>query len=128
VSCDLSESEAPGVLTVALEVLPGVDPQAVEDELFEIIAGLAAEPPGSEEILGCRRMAVADWMFGHEQGHRQALALGAGEALFGAGWSERSIEALVATSDDEVRELAARLRELGSVVGWSLPGEAGTEA
>ena len=121
VSCDLSESAGPGVLTIALEVLPGVDPQAVEEELWRIVEGLASEPPSDQEIHGGRRMAIADWMFGHEHGHRQALALGAGETLFGSGWAQRSIEALVSTPDELVRELAAQLRERGAVVGWSLP-------
>ncbi|HVS63580.1 MAG TPA: pitrilysin family protein [Thermoanaerobaculia bacterium] len=121
VSCDLSESEGPGVLTIALEVLPGVEPERVEDELWRTLEALATQPPSDEEILGCRRMAVADWMFAHEHGHRQALAVGAGEASFGEGWAQRSIEALVDSPDEEVRELAAKLGERGSVVGWSLP-------
>lgn len=121
VSSDLSESEAPGVLTVALEVLPEIEPQRVEADLFETLERLASDPLTDEELFGCRRMAVADWVFGHEQGRRQALSLGAGEAMFGSDWAQRSIDALVETPDDEVRELAAGLRGLGCVVGWSLP-------
>lgn len=120
VSCDLSESEAPGVLTLALEVLPGVEPERVEEELWSTLGRFSTEPLTEDELFGCRRMAIADWMFGHEQGHRQVLALGAGEALFGSGWAQWSIESLVSTPDETVRELAARLPELGGVVGWSL--------
>ncbi|HVS15344.1 MAG TPA: pitrilysin family protein [Thermoanaerobaculia bacterium] len=127
VSCDLVESEGPGALSVALEALPGTDSRAIEGELERTLDRLATSPPEAPELARCRRIALADWMFGHEQGHRQAVAVGAGEALFGEGWAERAIDRLLATPSEEVRELARRWRDRSPVVGWSLP-ERGAEA
>ena len=72
----------PAMMTVTAEVVPGVDPARVEARVFELLAELRTNPPGAEEVERCRQIAVADWVFGHEKVHQQALSVGLALALF----------------------------------------------
>lgn len=122
-SADLSETQGPGQLSFAAEVVPDVAPEAVERELLRQLALLVAEPVPDEEMARAKQIALADWVFGHERVHQQALAAGFALTLFDLDHLERELERLVAVGADRLLETADRyLRpELGGVLGWSLP-------
>ena len=74
VSGELSEHQGISSTGFALEVVPGVDPARVEAELLGEIERLGKEGPGAVELERVKRIAVADWVFGHERLHHRALA------------------------------------------------------
>ncbi len=123
VTADVSEGLDAGLLTVAAEVVPGVEPARVEARVLELIEELRQKPPSDEEVERCRRIASADWVFGHEKVHQQALSVGLALALFDLDYLDLHMERLLET--DTPRLLAAAERHLrperGSVMGWSLP-------
>ncbi len=122
-TADLSESQGPGQLTITAEVVPGAAPEVVEREVLRQLALLTAETASEEEVSRAKQIVLADWVFGHERVHQQALAAGFALTLFDLEHLERELERLVAVGPERLRETADRyLRpELGSVVGWSLP-------
>ncbi len=118
---------ARGHASLALELLPGVDPQRVEDRLFAELAALAATPPSPQELRRAQRLLLADWVFGHERTQEQALAIAQDEALSDRGWTERSINRISAATADDLAEAAQLFDpERGGVLGWSLPARPGT--
>jgi zinc protease len=122
VSADVSEGWEAGQIAIGAEVVPGVDPARVEAALLRHLADLAATPPSAEEVERSKQIALADWVFGHERVHQQALSAGFALALFDLDHLERSLRALLAASPEELGEIAARYFDLASgVVGWSLP-------
>jgi zinc protease len=123
ISSDLSEGMDASMMTVTAEVVPGVDPARVEARVFELIEELRRTPPDAEELERCRQIAVADWVFGHEKVHQQALSVGLALALFDLEYLDLHLERLLSTGSDRLLEVAERyLRpERGSIVGWSLP-------
>jgi hypothetical protein len=68
---------------------------------------------------------IADWVFGHEKVHQQALALGVTAALFDETHLERQMARIASTTTSEVREAAARFLVVDecSTIGWALPDE-----
>jgi zinc protease len=122
-TADLSEGLDASLLTVAAEVVPGVDPARVEARVLELLADLRHRPPEEDELERCRRMAAADWVFGHEKVHQQALAVGAALAVFDLEHLDLHLERLLAAGTGQVLAAADRyLRpERGGVIGWSLP-------
>jgi len=123
ISADLSEGMDASMMTITAEVVPGVDPARVEARVFELIEDLRRTPPDAEELERCRQIAVADWVFGHEKVHQQALSVGLALALFDLEYLDLHLDRLLATGPERLLEVAERyLRpERGSVVGWSLP-------
>lgn len=123
VSADLSESLEEGQIAIAAEVVPGIDPARVETELLRHLADLVERPPTPEEVERSKQIALADWVFGHEKVHQQALSAGLALALFDLGHLERGLRALLATGPERLHEVARRYlhRDRGGVVGWSLP-------
>jgi zinc protease len=123
VSADLSEGMDASMMTVTAEVVPGVDPARVEARVFELLAELRTNPPGAEEVERCRQISVADWVFGHEKVHQQALSVGLALSLFDLEYLDLHLERLLATDTDRMLAAADRYirPERGSVVGWSLP-------
>ncbi len=127
-TADVEESVGPGSFALSLELAPGADPAAVEAAVCGELAALGSgeRPPAPEEIERARRMAVADWVFGHERVHQQALAVGSALTLFDLGHPHRELCRLLATGADDVVAAAARhLRPEAAVVGWSLPAPEG---
>jgi len=120
---DLTESLEASHLTIAAEVVPGVEPARVERELLGLLAELVGTPPGIEEVERARQVALADWVLHHERVEQQALSLAVALALFDAEHLDRQMRRLLAASPEALHEAAGRwLRpELGSVLGWSLP-------
>ncbi|HEY0510342.1 MAG TPA: pitrilysin family protein [Thermoanaerobaculia bacterium] len=123
VSSDLSEGMDASMMTITAEVVPGVEPARVEARVLELMADLRRLPPDDEEMERCRQIAVADWVFGHEKVHQQALSVGQALALFDLEYLDLHLERLLATDTTRLLEVAERhLRpERGSIVGWSLP-------
>ena len=111
------------MMTVTAEVVPGVDPARVEARVFELLAELRTNPPNAEEIERCRQISVADWVFGHEKVHQQALSVVLALSLFDLEYLDLHLERLLATDTDRMLAAADRYirPERGSVVGWSLP-------
>jgi len=123
VTADLSESMDASMMTIAAEVVPGVEPARVEARLLELLEDLRRRPPGEEELERCRRIAAADWVFGHEKVHQQALSVGMALTLFDLEHLDLHLERLLAAGSGHLLEVADRyLRpERGAVMGWSLP-------
>lgn len=129
VAGQVSESPLAGSLAVVLELVPGADRKAVEKEVVEQLARLATEPPTPKELERARRVLLADWVFGHERVHQQALSAGFALTLFDLDhprrWLQRSLDA-----DEDQLAAAARCFDPagGGVVGWSLPARGGSSS
>jgi zinc protease len=123
VAADLNDNLDAGQINVAAEVVPGVEPARVEGALLAEIAELVRRPPGAAELERARQVAIADWVFGHEKVHQQAVSLATGLALFGLDHWDRHLQSLQEASAERLLEVAGRyLRvERGAVLGWSLP-------
>ncbi len=127
----IAETLDPGAILLSAEVLPGVEPQRVEEEMIAALTKLAQEPPSRAEIRRARRMLIADWIFGHERVHQQAVTTALAMASFDAGHPLRQAERLLAASPEALHQAAQRWLDPahGTVVGWSLPtDDAETEA
>ena len=123
VSADLTESLDASQVTVAAEVVPGVEPARVEAELLRLLEETVSAPPAADELERARQITTADWVFGHERVHQQALSAGLALAVFDLGHLDRHLRLLMEAEADRVQEVASRyLRpERGGVLGWSLP-------
>jgi len=123
VSADLSESLDASQVNIAAEVVPGIEPERVEAEVLRLLADLTTNPPTPEEVERARQIATADWVFGHEKVHQQAISLGLSAALFDLDYINRHLAGLLAASPEQVLDVVSRyLRpERGAVLGWSLP-------
>jgi zinc protease len=122
-AADLSEGLDASMMTIAVEVVPGIEPARVEARVLELIADLFRNPPGEEELERCRQIAAADWVFGHEKVHQQAVSAGLAMALFDLEHLDRHLDQILATGPDRLLEVADRYLhpERGGVAGWSLP-------
>ena len=85
VSADLSEGLDASQTTISAEVVPDVEPAQVEAELFRLLADFFRNPPDEEEVERAKQITTADWVFGHERVHTQAISLGLAVTLFDAG-------------------------------------------
>jgi zinc protease len=123
VAADLSESLDASQITVAAEVVPGVEPERVEAEVLRLLAEILTSPPSEEELERARQIATADWVFGHERVHQQALSAGMALAVFDLEHLDRHLRGLMEAGADRLLEVASEyLRpERGGVLGWSLP-------
>ncbi|HWM94253.1 MAG TPA: pitrilysin family protein [Thermoanaerobaculia bacterium] len=124
-AADVTESLDASQITVAAEVVPGIEPGRVEAEVLRLLEEAASAPPTAEELERARQIATADWVFGHEKVHQQALSAGLALAVFDLEHLDRHLKLLLETDAGRVQEVAARyLRpERGGVLGWSLPRE-----
>ncbi|HEX6201827.1 MAG TPA: insulinase family protein, partial [Thermoanaerobaculia bacterium] len=125
-AADIGESVEPASFTVSCELVPGAEPARVEALVAGEIAALASgeRPPSPAELARARRVTAADWVFGHERVHQQALAAGFVLALFDLGHFEREMEHALAAPAGEIAAAAGRHLDLSAaVVGWSLPRE-----
>lgn len=123
VAADLSEGLDASRFTIVAEVVPGIEPARVEARVLELLADLRSRPAGEEELARSRQIAVADWVFGHEKIHQQAISVGIALALFDLDHLDRHLEGLRATGAERLQEAAARYLDpaRGGIVGWSLP-------
>jgi zinc protease len=123
VSADLTESLDASQVTIAAEVVPGVEPARAEAEILRLLEETVSAPPAADELERARQITTADWVFGHERVHQQALSAGLALAVFDLDHLDRHLRLLLETGADRVHEVASRyLRpERGGVLGWSLP-------
>ena len=123
VTTELVETVAPGATAVALEVVPGVEPERVEAELFAGLDRLRSSGPSAEEVERAKKILLADWIFGHEKGHQLAFLLGSAVALFDAEHPWRYLDRLLRAGVRDLAPIAERYLDpaAGAVVGWSLP-------
>ncbi len=123
VATDLHETIDPGSFNIALEVVPGVEPGRVEEELLRQIERLRTDGPTAEEVARAKKIVLADWIFGHEPIQQQAFLLASALALFDDTHPWRYLERLLAADRDELRRVArhALRPAAGGVLGWSLP-------
>ena len=110
VSADLSEGMDASMMTVTAEVVPGVEPARVEARGLRA-AGRAARQPARRrgESSAARQISVADWVFGHEKVHQQALSVGLALALFDLEYLDLHLERLLATDTDRMLEVGRPL-------------------
>ena len=111
-----------GQFLIQVEGTPGVDPERIEDDILDTIAGLADEGPTDEELTRSRNRLEAAWRW--EQGEVGGLASGLGDVALWGDWSDwqRLHRAAIAVQADDIRRVAsAYLGEGGLTVGWSLP-------
>jgi zinc protease len=123
IAADLSESLDASQITVAAEVVPGVEPEQVETEILRLLAEVLTAPAAEDELERARQITTADWVFGHERVHQQALSAGMALAVFDLGHLDRHLRGLMEADADRLLDVASRyLRpERGGVLGWSLP-------
>ena len=123
ISADLSESMDASQVTIGAEVVPGIEPARVEAEVLRVLDDFLRDPPSEEEIDRAKQIATADWVFGHERVHQQAISVGMAMTLFDLDHLDRHLRGLLATGRERMQEVASRyLRpERSAVLGWSLP-------
>jgi zinc protease len=125
VASDLSETLDAGQITLGAEVVPGVAPERVESDLLRHLADLAERTPSAEEVERAKQIVRADWVFGHEKVHQQALSAGFALTLFDLRYLDRHLAATLETTPEQLREMAVRYLDAqkSAVFGWSLPRE-----
>ncbi len=84
-------------------------PRVVEARAPPLLADTLVEPPSEEEVERARQIATADWVFGHEKVHQQAISAGLSVTLFDLEHLDRHLEGLLATDTDRLLEVAAPL-------------------
>jgi zinc protease len=124
IDADAEAARGPGTFSVEAELHEGVEPREVEERVLAHLRALSEAPLEEAELARARTALLADWVFGNEQAHQQALTLGFGLALFDEGHSERNLAAALAASAQELQLAAKRwlVPERG-VVGWALPAK-----
>ena len=123
VSADLQESLDAGMVSVAAELVPGVEPAQVEAEIRRCLAELRQTPPSPEEAARALRMEVADWLFDHEKVDQMAFLAATSCCVFDLEHPVRYLERMHDVGLDDLQRVAATYLdpERCSVVGWSLP-------
>ncbi len=123
VAAELNESVDPSVVSIACEVLPGVEPARVEEEILRQIDRLRTLPPDGEEIARAKKIMIADWIFAHEKVDQQALLAATALTLFDPEYPWRYLERLLDAGANDLRHAAERYLQptLSGVLGWSLP-------
>jgi zinc protease len=124
IDADAEAARGPGTFSVEAELHEGAEPREVEQRVLAHLRALGDAPLEEAELARARTALLADWVFGNEQAHQQALTLGFGLALFDEGHSERNLAAALAASAEDLQQAAKRwlVPERG-VVGWALPAK-----
>ena len=122
VSGELSSNLQPGSMSVAVELLPGVEPQRVEEEVFRLLAGALEALPGARELERAKRTYEADWVFAHERVHQRALTVASALALFDLDFPQSYMQSVLSSTAEEVLAAGQQCLRLDrGVLGWSLP-------
>jgi zinc protease len=124
VMADLAEVVDPGAMVFALEVVPGIEPAAVEDQFWNLLRHASETGFTENEVSRAKRIFMADWVYGFETVQSQAVSLAQALCLFDPGYLEsQRAQVLATTPTDLLRVAQGYLRpDAGGVVGWSLPG------
>ncbi len=123
VSTEIAETVEPGLAEIALEVVTGAEPQEVEARALEEVHGVVEGAIQEEEVARAQRMLLADWVFGFEKIHQQALNAAVSLALFDPDYLQRHLQEILECSVERLGEVgrAYLVPEKGGVIGWSLP-------
>jgi zinc protease len=121
VTASVVESELPGAFVLAAELVPGADPEEVENLVLEELRQLASLPVPAVELDRARRVLQADWVFSHEQVQQQALTLSQAVALFDLSYPALQLDEIRRCSAEQLATVARRYLnpELGSIIGWA---------
>ena len=122
ISADATESVGPGLSVIAAEAMPDADPTAIERVVFEELDHFRGKPPSQPELDRARSMLQADWIFGHERIHQQAMLVATVETLFDSEYPARHLRAVRECSRDDLMRVAQKYLSPsdGAVIGWSL--------
>lgn len=123
VMADLGESVAPGAVVFALEAVPGIAPEAIEDSFWKILREARETGITEVEIERAKRMFLADWVFGFETVQSRAAALAQALCLFDQGYLERQRTQVLATTLKDLSNVAEKYLQPteSGIAGWSLP-------
>ncbi len=126
-SGSVAESPIASQLAISLELVPGAEPSQVEGRLMEELGRIADVVPRAEEVERAKRVLRADWVFGQERVHQQALSVGFSLLHFDLDHSRRHLRAALEAEPEDLRRVAEIYLkpQLGGVVGWSLPKREG---
>lgn len=121
VSSTLTETVHPGMASIAVEVLPGVEPQRVEDVLLAELERVLREGLDADAVERARRLLVSDWLFSHETIEQRGATAGVGLALFGADYGRRQHRVLLGAGTEDIERALARCFDSANpgVVGWA---------
>ena len=127
VSGSVTESPVASQLAIALELVSGAVPERVERRLMEELRRIAEVAPSAEEVERAKRVLRADWVFGQERVHQQALSAGFSLLHFDLDHPRRHLRRSLEARPEDLRRVAQTYLqpELGGVVGWSLPKRKG---
>lgn len=122
-SADARETLDAGCLSVACEVLPGVDPRRVEEEVLTLLGELCRRPPSADEVERARQIVISDWVSGLEKVENTAFTLASARALWDLDHPWRYLERIRKAGAGDLLRVARRCLdvEAGSVLAWSLP-------
>ncbi len=117
--------EGDGAVVVALELVPGVEPEEVEKRLFDALSSLEQRPLVAAELERARRQAIVDRAYGLERAYQRAVALGTAALSFDLGWLERLHRTTLEAKAEEVSAALTGVfqSENGPIVAWAHAAE-----
>lgn len=121
VSTTMMETVRPALATIALELLPDVEPAHVEEIVKAELERARRRGFELRDVERARQLLLSDWLFGHETIEQRGQTWGAGLALFGDDYVANQQRWLRAVTADEVADAAQRFLNLerGGVIGWA---------
>lgn len=109
-------------LTIGATVRNGVDPQQVEDAIWEVVKRVRAEPVADEEMLRAQKQSRAQFAYGSESVSSQGYWLGFSEVVASVDWFLEFPERLAAVTKADVHRVAATyLQPEAATIGWYTP-------
>lgn len=126
VQSDWTGHRGPGLSTILLEAVPGVARATIEDAVVDVFTDLMRRPIDAATLARGRRVARADWVFGHERIHQRALTAATARGIDQPfDQALRDLTAGLALDADALQDAARRwLDPTRGVFGWSLPEDA----
>lgn len=121
VASGLTETVAAGMASIAVELVPGVESDRVEQTVRRELQAACRHGLEDDAVERARRLLLSDWLFSHETIEQRGETAGAGLALFGADHARRHYRQLVETTAELAHEALCRYFAPWSdgVVGWA---------
>jgi len=116
------ELHDPGVLQIFATLAPGVDHQAVEQEIKEEVEAMRSTPPAADELARALAQFRTDLAFNHESPAR--IMGGLTESIAMGDWRRfpRELDEVSAVGAEDVRRVADEyLNDRELTVGWFVP-------
>jgi zinc protease len=131
VSCNLSATVDPYLLSFSATVRDGRTPQAVEQAILAEVERIQAEPVSEAELAKAIKQTRAQFAYSSETVTDQAFWLGFSEIVADVGWFEGFLDSVEAVTVEDVQRVAQTyLSRKNRNIGWYLPNGAevyGTE-